>query len=71
MLNKTNNDWGNAVITSQVVSSILSSGRKWTVNPSGTAIRINDNLIEAAGVEYATGAFTEQITEIIRRLAGL
>lgn len=71
VLNKTNNDWGNAVITSQVVSSILSSGRKWTVNPSGTAIRINDNLIEAAGVEYATGAFTEQITEMVKDVATL
>lgn len=71
ILNKTNNDWGNAVITSQVVSSILSSGRKWTVNPSGTAIRINDRLVDASGAEYATGAFTRQISDMVRNDATL
>ena len=33
--------------------------------------KINDNLIEAAGVEYATGAFTEQITEMVKEGATL
>lgn len=66
VLEKSNTDWGNAVITSQVVSSILTSGKKWTVNPAGTAIRIGDTLLEPAREEYATGAFTEQITSMLR-----
>lgn len=66
VLEKTNNDWGNAVITSQVVSSILTSGKKWTVNPSGTAIRVGGHLIEPGREEHATGAFTEQITGLVR-----
>ncbi|MDE6527926.1 MAG: hypothetical protein K2L78_02625, partial [Muribaculaceae bacterium] len=66
VLAKTNTDWGDAVITSQVVSSILTSGKKWTVNPAGTAIRIGTKLIEPDREEYATGAFTEQITGLVR-----
>ncbi|MDE5941745.1 MAG: hypothetical protein K2H14_06505, partial [Muribaculaceae bacterium] len=66
ILNKTNNDWGNAVITSQVIASVLSSGSRWTVNPHGTAIRINDRLLEDTGAEYATGAFTMQITQMVK-----
>lgn len=71
VLEKTNTDWGNAVITSQVVSSILTSGKKWTVNPAGTAIRIGDKLLTPAKEEYATGAFTEQITDMLSQPATL
>lgn len=66
ILNKTNNDWGNAVITSQVISSILTSGTKWAVNPAGTAIRIDDTLLTPDKMEYATGAFTRQITDEVK-----
>lgn len=65
ILNKTNNDWGNAVITSQVISSILTSGKSLKINTRGTAIHIGDQLLEPAKQEYATGAFTEQITPLL------
>lgn len=65
ILEKANTDWGNAIVTSQVVSSILTSGRKWTVNAAGTAIRVGDTLVTPQREEYATGAFTEQITPLL------
>lgn len=66
ILNKTNNDWGSAVITSQVITSILTSGKPLQVNTRGTAIRIGDTLLEPSSQEYATGAFTEQITSLLK-----
>lgn len=65
ILNKTNNDWGSAVITTQVITSILTSGKPLKVNTRGTAIHVGDKLIEPAKEEYATGAFTEQITPLL------
>lgn len=64
VLNKTDNSWGNAIITSQVVSSVLLSGSDWTVLPEKTAVRVGDTLLEPKE-EYATGAFTEQITPLL------
>ncbi len=65
LLEKSNTDWGDAIITSQVVSSILTSGKEWTVNAAGTAIRVGDTLLAPQREEYATGAFTEQITSLL------
>lgn len=65
ILQKTNTDWGNAVITSQVISSILTSGRPVAVNTAGTAIRVGETLIEPSA-EYATGSFTEPITQLLK-----
>ncbi len=65
ILNKTNNDWGNAVATTQVIASILTSGKPLKVNTRGTAIHIGDRLLVTDGAEYATGAFTRQITPML------
>ena len=65
ILNKTNNDWGNAVMTTQAVASILSSGKPLKINTRGTAIHIGDTLLQPQSEEYATGAFTEQITSML------
>lgn len=67
ILNKTNNDWGDAVITSQVITSLLTSGKPLKVNAKGTAIHIGDALVTPASPEYATGAFTEQITSLLKK----
>ena len=67
ILNKTNNDWGNAVMTTQTVASILTSGKPLKVNPRGTAIHVGDTLILPENQEYATGEFTEQITSLLSR----
>lgn len=66
ILEKTNTDWGNAIITSQVVSSILTSGKKWTINSAGTAVRVGNALLTPTKEEYAIGAFTEQITPLVK-----
>ena len=67
ILNKTNNDWGSAVITTQTIASILTSGKSLKVNPRGTAIHIGDALVTPQGEEYATGSFTEQITSMLAK----
>lgn len=71
ILQKQNCDWGNSVITSQVIASILSSGTKWTVNPAGTVIRVADNIIEPANKETATGTFTAPIARYLAKPAEL
>lgn len=71
ILNKVNNDWGDAVMTSQVITSILTSGRPLKVNTRATAVRVGDTLIEPASQEYATGTFTEQITSLLSKPAAL
>lgn len=65
ILNKTNNDWGTAVVTTQTVASILTSGKPLKVNTHGTAIHIGSTLLQPQGAEYATGAFTSQITSML------
>lgn len=65
VLNKSNNDWGNSVITSQVVASVLATGSKWTVNPSATAIRIGGELLTPPQ-EFAIGAFVEPVTRLLQ-----
>jgi len=69
ILNKTNNDWGNAVMTTQAIASILTSGKPLKINTRGTAIHIGDTLLQPQGEEYATGTFTEQITSMLSRPA--
>lgn len=71
ILNKVNNEWGASIATTQVIASILTSGSLTLSEKSGTAIRVNDTLIEPQRAEYATGAFTEQITGMTRRGAVL
>lgn len=69
ILNKTNNDWGTAVVTTQTIASILTSGKPLKMNTRGTAIHIGDTLLEPQSEEYATGAFTEQITSMLAKPA--
>ncbi len=71
ILNKTNNDWGNAIMTTQTIASILTSGKPLKVNTRGTAIHIGDELLQPQAEEYATGAFTEQITSMLSAPATL
>lgn len=65
ILNKTNNDWGNGVITTRVIASILRSGKPLKVNQRGTAIHVGTVLLEPASTEYAIGAFTEDLSSLL------
>lgn len=67
ILNKTNNDWGNSIMTAQTIAAILRSGKPLTVNTRGTAIHIGNTLLESNRVEYATGEFSEQITPLLTK----
>lgn len=71
ILNKTNNDWGNAIMTTQTIASILTSGKPLKVNSRGTAIHVGDVLLQPGNEEYATGSFTGQITTMLSRPATL
>lgn len=70
-LNKMNNDWGSATITTQVIASILNSGSQLKVNTRGTAVHVGDELIVPDRQEYATGAFTQNITPMLSKPAML
>lgn len=67
VLEKMNTDWGNNIITSQVIASILASGSEWTVAPRQTAIHIGDTLVEPENSESYTGSFVEPITSLLTR----
>lgn len=71
VLEKMNTDWGNNIITSQVIASILTSGSEWTIAPRQTAIRIGDTLVEPEKSESYTGSFVEPITALVTRGADL
>ena len=67
VLEKMNTDWGNHIITSQVIASILASGSEWTIAPRQTAIHIGDTLVESENSESYTGSFVEPITSLVTR----
>ena len=71
VLEKSKTDWGNAIITSQVIASILTSGTEWTINTKGTAIRVDGKLLAPSEIESYTGAFVEQITDKVQHGATL
>ncbi len=49
-------DWGSAVVTTQVVKSILSTGTIWTVNAKGAEVKVANEVIKPTGaIETATG----------------
>lgn len=62
LLQKQNTDWGSSAVTTMVVASILTSGSEWTVNPQGTAIHVDNNLVQPENPQYATGEFTVNLT---------
>ena len=62
LLQKQNTDWGSSAVTTMVVASILTSGSEWTVNPQGTAIHVDDKLVQPENPQYATGEFTVNLT---------
>jgi len=56
IVRKQANDWGSAVITSQVVKAILSSGTKWTDNQPQPEIHVGDVTIRPdSPMEAASG----------------
>lgn len=64
IVRKQATDWGTAVVTTEVVKAILSSGSKWTVDARGAEIMVGDTKIQPQGaVETATGSLRADISE--------
>ncbi len=56
IVRKQGADWGAAVVTTEVVQSILSSGSNWMVDAHGTEITVGNHKIEPTSpVEQITG----------------
>lgn len=56
IVRKQGADWGTAVVTTEVVRSILTTGSKWTVAAQGAKIEVGDSVIEpSTPIETATG----------------
>lgn len=64
IVRKQGTDWGNAVVTNEVVQSILTSGSKWTVVDTKAEVRVgNHNVTPDTPVEKATGYFRANLSE--------
>lgn len=70
VINKTTQDWGSGVQTSQIITSILSSGTKWTVPVQGVTITVDGNAVEIPKSESRTGNFVTDITPLTSETPG-
>lgn len=64
LLQKESQDWGDAVTTSQVIASFLSTGSKWTAPAHGATITVNGNEVTPRSIEKFTGYFRDDITSL-------
>lgn len=56
IVRKQGSDWGSAIVTTEVVQSILCSGSNWTVDARGAKISAGNNKIEPTSpIEEITG----------------
>lgn len=70
VINKTTQDWGSRVQTSQIITSILSSGTKWTVPVQGVTITVDGNAVEIPESDSRTGNFVTDITPLTSETPG-
>lgn len=64
VIQKEAQDWKDGVVTSQVISSFLTSGSKWTVPARGSIVTIDGQEIEPQAIEKTTGYFRDNITKL-------
>lgn len=64
IVRKQGEDWGSAVVSTQVIASILSTGTKWTVPAQGAVISAGDNVIKPASIEKATGSLRVDLSDM-------
>ncbi len=63
IVRKQGADWGSAVVTMEVVRSILSSGSTWTVPAQGAVVKCGDtSILPATKIEKYTGAFRADLS---------
>ncbi len=64
IVRKQGTDWGDAVVTMEVVKAILTSGSTWTVDAEGANVTAGSQEIMPKGtVEKATGSFTADLSD--------
>lgn len=64
IVRKQGDNWGSAVITSQVVASILASGTNWTTSATGASISAGSTAIKPQGpVQAATGQLRADLSK--------
>jgi len=63
IVRKQGTDWGSAVVTTEVVSAILSTGSKWTVPTQGAVIIAGGEEIKGNSLETATGSLRADLSQ--------
>lgn len=64
IVRKEATDWGSAVVTTQVVASILSTGACWTVPAQGASVTVDGLAVEATTpIERATGSLEGDLSD--------
>ncbi len=64
IVRKQGTDWGDAVVTMEVVKAILTSGSTWTVDAEGANVTAGGQEIMPKGAEEkATGSFTADLSD--------
>lgn len=64
VIQKEAQDWKDGVITSQVISSFLSTGSKWTTPARGAVVSVNGNEITPDRIEKITGYFRDDLSSL-------
>ena len=63
IVRKQGSDWGSAVVTAEVVSSILSTGSCWTVPAQGAVLSVSDDIVlPKSPMQSATGSITADLS---------
>jgi len=62
IINKTTQDWGTGVQTTQIIASILGNGTRWTTPAQGVTISIDGRDIDVPDADSRTGYFVSDIT---------
>ncbi|MCM1451889.1 MAG: MG2 domain-containing protein [Clostridium sp.] len=63
IMRKQGTDWGSAVVTTEVVAAILSSGAKWTVPAQGAEVSAGGEAIVPTSIENATGCLRADLSK--------
>lgn len=65
VMQKEAQDWRDGAITSQVISSFLNSGSKWTVPARGAVVEIDGKDVATTPIDKTTGYFRNDITRYL------
>lgn len=68
IVRKQGTDWGDAVVTMEIVKAILTSGSTWTVDAAEANVTADgEEIISKSAVEKVTGSFTADLSDYAGR----